>query len=79
MITNKSSSVVVFPPCIIDFAKANVDRPTDFSDDVLRDWREESGELFEKDWETVESLLEVLNRLGIFYFDAKPGNVRVKP
>jgi len=70
---------VVFPPCIIDFAKAYVDRPPDFSDEALRDWLEETGELFEKDWEMVESLLEILKRLGIFYFDAKPGNIRLKP
>lgn len=67
---------VVFPPCIIDFAKAYVDRPPDFSAEVLRDWREDASELFEDDWDIVEDLLDCLRNSGIYYFDAKPGNIR---
>ena len=70
---------VVFPPCILDFAKAYVDSSPDFSDEVLRDWREEAAELFESDWDKVESLLDELRTFGIFYFDAKPGNIRFVP
>lgn len=70
---------VVFPPCILDFAKAYVDFPPDFSDEVLRDWQEETADLFEADWEKVASLLIELQSLGIFYFDAKPGNIRFLP
>lgn len=70
---------VVFPPCILDFAKAYVDFPPDFSDEVLRDWQEETADLFEADWEKVASLLIELRSLGIFYFDAKPGNIRFLP
>ncbi len=67
---------VVFPPCILDFAKAYVDRPPDFTVEVLRDWREEIADLCGADWNKVESLLEELQGFGIFYFDAKPGNIR---
>jgi hypothetical protein len=67
---------VVFPPCILDFAKAYVDQPPDFSTEVIRYWREETAELFDADWDKVESLLEKLQCIGIFYFDAKPGNIR---
>ena len=67
---------VVFPPCILDFAKAYVDQPPDFSAEVIRDWREETAELFDADWDKVESLLEELQCIGIFYFDAKLGNIR---
>lgn len=67
---------VVFPPCILDFAKAYVDRPPDFSAEAIRDWREETADLFDADWDKVESLLEELQSIGIFYFDAKPGNIR---
>ncbi len=70
---------VVFPPCILDFAKAYVDSPPDFSDEVLRDWHEETADLFDTDWDKVESLLSELRGLGIFYFDAKPGNIRFLP
>jgi len=67
---------VVFPPSILDFAKAYVDRPPDFSAEVLRDWREETADLFDTDWDSVQNLLDALQSLGIFYFDAKPGNIR---
>lgn len=67
---------VVFPPCILDFAKAYVDSPPEFSEEVIRDWREATAELFDTDWNTVESILKELQRLGIYYFDAKPGNIR---
>ncbi|MEZ6103367.1 MAG: hypothetical protein R3E01_30865 [Pirellulaceae bacterium] len=70
---------VVFPPCILDFAKAYVDSPPDFSEEVLRDWQEETTELFDRDWDQVERLLHELRGLGIFYFDAKPGNIRILP
>jgi len=32
--------------------------------------------LFDADWVKVESLLAELQNFGIFYFDAKPGNIR---
>ncbi|MEQ1827880.1 MAG: hypothetical protein ABL921_18110 [Pirellula sp.] len=67
---------VVFPPCILDFGKAYVDFPPDFSDEVLRDWRVQAADLFEADWDKAERLLEELRSYGIFYFDAKPGNIR---
>lgn len=67
---------VVFPPCILDFAKAYLDRPPEFSAEVLRDWREQTADLFDDDRDTVECLLDDLQRFGIFYFDAKPGNIR---
>jgi hypothetical protein len=67
---------VVFPPCILDFAKAYVDSPPEFSGEVLRDWHDESADLFEEDWGEVERLLAELRTHGIFYFDAKPGNIR---
>ena len=70
---------VVFPPCILDFAKAYVDSPPDFSDEVLWDWYEGTADLFDGDWDTVQSLLAELRRVGIFYFDAKPGNIRFLP
>jgi hypothetical protein len=67
---------VVFPPCILDFAKAYLDRPPDFPAEVIRDWREQTADLFDDDWDNVESLLHELRLLGVFYFDAKPGNIR---
>ena len=73
---NVVEMTVVFPPCILDFAKAYTHSPPDFSEEVLRDWQEQAAELFDADWAKAESLLSKLQRLGIFYFDANPGNIR---
>ena len=49
--------------------------PPDFTPEVLRDWRDDSAELFENEWDTVEILIGALKSFGIYYFDAKPGNI----
>ena len=67
---------VVFPPCLIDLCKAYLDCEPDFSEEFMRDWREDVIELFDTKWETVELLLEELHNMGITYLDAKPGNIR---
>ncbi len=67
---------IVFPPCILDFAKSYVDRPPDFSSAVMADWESETAELFDEHWPIVESILGWLRSYGIFYFDARPGNIR---
>ncbi len=66
---------IVFPPCILDFAKAYVDTPPDYSPEIIRDWYQNTADLFESNMPKVEALLDDLNRVGIFYFDAKPGNI----
>ncbi|MEO8495224.1 MAG: hypothetical protein ABI614_09150 [Planctomycetota bacterium] len=67
---------IVFPPCILDFAKSYVDEPPDFSEEVLADWRSATEDLFGDKWSTVNSILGWLRSYGIFYFDAKPSNIR---
>ncbi len=66
---------IVAPPFIIDFAKVRLDRPYDFSEEVIADWNESGQELFEERWPQVKSLLWALERFGIYYMDAKPGNI----
>ena len=68
---------VVFAPCILDFAKSYVDYPPEFSDEVLSDWQREAADLFDSDWDRIYSLIDELQTYGIFYFDAKPGNIRL--
>lgn len=66
---------IVSPPFIIDFAKVRLDRPYDFSEEVIADWNESGQELFEERWPQVKALLWELERFGIYYMDAKPGNI----
>ncbi len=67
---------IVFPPCILDFAKSYVDHPPDFSQEVLDDWQAETESLFGTKWGVVLSILGWLRSYGIYYFDAKPTNIR---
>lgn len=65
------------PPFLIDFGKAYLDRPPDFSEDALEEWEREWQELYPEDqWPQVRSVLGGLEMLGIYYFDPRPGNIR---
>jgi hypothetical protein len=66
---------IVEPPFIIDFAKSYLDRPPDYSAEVLADDEERNREVFEDRWREVKSLLWALRQHGIYYMDPKPGNI----
>jgi hypothetical protein len=63
------------PPYIIDFAKVRIDRPPDFSEEVLRDAQEKGQEDFGPHWPEVCQLLATLESFGIYYLDARPSNI----
>lgn len=66
---------VVAVPYILDFAGAYLDRPPDFSDETMADWRREKEEQFGAHWNDVERILWSLERLGIFLVDISPSNI----
>jgi hypothetical protein len=67
---------IVTPPYLLDFGKVYLDIPPDYSPEVLRDWEEERTELFGPErWKVVRKLLASLKMFGIYYYDAKPGNI----
>ena len=66
---------IVTAPFILDFAKAWVDTPPDYSPEVLAEWESNSQELFDERWPIVKSLIYSLRRFGIYYYDAKPANI----
>jgi hypothetical protein len=66
---------IVSPPFILDFAKVRIDRPPDFSPEVLRDWDVKGSEEFGARWEQVKDLLRTLEGYGIYYLDPRPGNI----
>ncbi|MEX0866310.1 MAG: hypothetical protein WD030_03060 [Pirellulales bacterium] len=63
------------PPYVIDFAKVRLDRPPDFSDEVMQDMHTQGKELFEHHWPEVLVLLDDLESFQIYYLDPKPGNI----
>jgi len=67
---------IVFPPCILDFAKSYVDQPPDYPAEALSDWEAETAKDFGEKWPQVRAILGWLRTYGIHYFDARPGNIR---
>ena len=66
---------IVFPPFLLDFGKAYINKRPDYSEEVMAEDEEFRQELFESDWPTVERLLSRLESMGIHYVDARPGNI----
>ncbi|TWU58701.1 hypothetical protein Poly51_14810 [Rubripirellula tenax] len=66
---------IVAAPYILDFGKCYVGRPPDFPPDVMEAYEREREEWFEGNWPMVQSALWTLETLGIFYNDARPGNI----
>jgi hypothetical protein len=66
---------IVKPPYIIDFGKVRIDRPPDFSDEVLREHKHECREMFGHHYEEVRELLATLESYQIYYLDPRPSNI----
>jgi len=67
--------LIASPPYILDFAKVRIDRPPDFSEEVLQQAEQQGQELFGRHWPEVCQLLATLESFGIYYLDPKPGNI----
>jgi hypothetical protein len=66
---------IVSPPFVLDFAGAYLDRPPDFPDDVMEEWRKEKREQFGDRWAQVQDILREFRKMGIYLADVKPGNI----
>ncbi|MEM9369167.1 MAG: hypothetical protein AAGD07_24560 [Planctomycetota bacterium] len=66
---------IVSPPFILDFGKAYINQRPDFEESVMEDYEAERCEWFEGNWDLVCSAVSSLEAYGIFYCDARPGNI----
>ncbi len=66
---------VVTPPFLLDFGKAYLDQPPDYSSEVIEDWERERVELFGDRWDEAREALSWLRSIGIYYYGAKAGNI----
>lgn len=66
---------LVSPPYLLDFGKAYLDIAPDFPAEAMEDWETEGIENFGERWPDVKAILWALRQLGIYYYDAKPGNI----
>jgi len=64
----------VSPPYILDFGKAHLHDPR-WEPHILEEWNERMAEWWGEDAKQVRLALAALKRYGIWYYDAKPGNV----
>jgi hypothetical protein len=69
---------MVKPPYLLDFGKAFLDKPPDYTAESLDDWEEELVELFGEDVSQVKLVMWQLEKFGIYYRDAKPANIRLR-
>jgi hypothetical protein len=66
---------IVSPPFVLDFAGAYLDRPPDFPDEVMEEWRKEKKEQFGDRWPQVQEIMREFRKMGIYLADVKPGNI----
>lgn len=69
---------IVKPPYLLDFGKAHLDVRPDFSAETMADWEDQLADLFDDDVPRVKSVLRKLTQFGIYYYDAKPANIRLR-
>lgn len=63
-------------PYILDFAKVRMDRPPDFSVEILDDSNKKNQELFQHHWPEVQRLMASLESIGIYYLDPQLDNIK---
>ncbi len=70
---------IVSPPHILDFGKAYIDKPPDYDPLALKDSLEAFREAYESEaeWEQILQAVAILKSFGIFYYDLKPGNIKI--
>jgi hypothetical protein len=68
---------VVFPPYILDFGKAYLSDPQ-WPTHVVAEWNERMVNWWGSEVKRVRLVLFALRGFGIWYYDAKPGNVMVE-
>ena len=62
-------------PFVLDFGGAFLDRPPEFSEEVLADWHAQKIEEFDERWPEVQAILRILETFGVFMIDVHPGNI----
>lgn len=65
---------IVSPPFLLDFGKCHFERP-DFSKEVMEDHYEQIKDHFGENIQHVHNAIYDLEQLGIYYWDARPGNI----
>lgn len=70
---------IVTVPYLIDFGKAYLDGEPEHSAETWAEHYAHQRELWEDKFDEVQAVLRSLQHLGIYYRDAKPGNLMFPP
>jgi hypothetical protein len=70
---------IVKPPYLLDFGKAHLDVRPEFPAETLQEWEESLVDYFGEDVPQIKRVLRELTKYGIYYYDAKPANIRLRP
>jgi hypothetical protein len=68
---------IVQPPYLLDFGKVYLDQPPThlYDEQMMANAHQEWMERFGKRWSKVLHAMKMLEKLGIYYYDPRPGNV----
>ena len=66
---------IVTRPFCLDFGGAYLEKPPDFSEEVLADWRAVKMEQFGRHWPEVQLIIAALEVHGIYLMDVHPKNI----
>ena len=66
---------LVTRPFVLDFARAHLDQPLEFSEEVMADWLADKKEQFGARWPEVQAILRALQAYGVHMEDVTPGNI----
>src|ERR1051325_2556742 len=66
---------IVTRPFCLDFGGAYLEKPPDFSEEVMADWEAEKIEQFGTHWPEVRLIIAVLEVHGIYLMDVHPKNI----
>lgn len=67
---------IVSPPCVIDFAMSEFDKPKyDFPPDMKDEWEKRDREIFAEKLPVVDCILSAFRVFGLYLYDVNLGNI----
>ena len=66
---------IVSKPYLLDFAGISLDHPTNFSEELWREWETQKREQFGHYWAMVQKVRDDLEIYGIYLNDVSPSNI----
>ncbi|MEX2216835.1 MAG: hypothetical protein WD768_22165 [Phycisphaeraceae bacterium] len=70
---------IVPRPFVLDFAKATLDVPPDFPEEIMREWLERKAADFGEQWPAARAIMsDLAEKYGVYLTDLNPNNIGFK-